>query len=402
VLLFVSSLSRRCLVPATAGNASPHIQNLAPINALLAHQPWRVTAEMILELTRKAPPSPTNRRRDGSHSAKPWLMSHLVHALAIICQYHMVSAIVLALGVSLDADMVTMDDVADQFLRADSPCAMSVDQCRAESEGAPTLKEFLLQQKSLQGCAVPTSQSDKMAAFKRAVSLSSQPGGGATESEASDSDVATASSFNGRRREKSMSGSSWSAPDSVHSRREKSFSGTFLSSGTNTSGSPTSSSSSRSGSDPVPVSIAMRENAWAVESLDAQLREKLSKAAAASKKAGDTTHGGAESAQGAEPAQGAESAQAVANDAPNAAVSADGASATPPLSAVVRPAAEQHGVLHGRYSGSTPLAPLCYRASDFFKSKDATKRKFKVCLLLERCVGLSARQYCHLLTPGYF
>ena len=92
------------------------VRQLGPLNALLAHQPWRVTKEMISELTRKHKSSSprnnnnnNNNHHDGdSSSSKPWLISHLVHAVVILCQHHLAAAMVLTLGVQHDADMQTV------------------------------------------------------------------------------------------------------------------------------------------------------------------------------------------------------------------------------------------------------------------------------------------------------
>ena len=56
--------------------APKKIQNLLHFNAYLAHQPWRINADMIQELV------------EGSDS---WSISELMHATVILCTFHMLS-----------------------------------------------------------------------------------------------------------------------------------------------------------------------------------------------------------------------------------------------------------------------------------------------------------------------
>lgn len=75
------------------------MQQLAQLNSILAHQPWRITPEVIASLTERTAESQLNTT---------WLLAHLLHAIIIMCQNHMTAAVALVLGVELDADMLTV------------------------------------------------------------------------------------------------------------------------------------------------------------------------------------------------------------------------------------------------------------------------------------------------------
>lgn len=76
------------------------IVKLFKINALLAHQPWKISSETFSELMQ------------GSDS---WSISELLSALLILNMYHMLSGISFGLGVSPESDLVDPTEHLEEF-----------------------------------------------------------------------------------------------------------------------------------------------------------------------------------------------------------------------------------------------------------------------------------------------
>ena len=406
------------------------LRHLAPLNALLAHQPWRVTQEMISELTRKHASSPlasavrTSSRHHhqqgdlsdsstGSSSAssfsssssssssssaasgassrpKPWLMSHLVHAVVILCQHHLAAAIVMAMGINFDADMLTVQDEVARLRRGatgkepgcngSSSLASQATMSGCEtgdrsSDSSPTLKHFLVDRGLSEHLQTEASRSDKLEAFQIAVASAGHGHGSVTESEASDSDAGgVASVVVGTRREKSVSGSSWTS--------------SFSSGGVGGSGGGGSSLTASF------VAAAVRENATAAAEAralkkEARRKEKEQKVAMTAPAPDNIDKG--ERSEGKQPEEGltATPTGALKGSTPETAsvevAAAEGGNDNDGEEEEEEEFEKDDDDNHdevlgfcGRFVGSDPDAPLCREAMDFFKSKSSEKRKFKV------------------------
>jgi sestrin len=85
--------------------APKKIQSLLHFNACLAHQPWRINSEMIQELV------------EGSDS---WSIAELMHATIILSTFHMLSALVIGLGITAEMDLRdSFENEAESYVDCD-------------------------------------------------------------------------------------------------------------------------------------------------------------------------------------------------------------------------------------------------------------------------------------------
>jgi sestrin len=73
-------------------NAPVKIQNVLELNALLAHQPWMITKDMIQRLV-----------KGGSDA---WSVAELVHAIAVLSTFHSLACVCHGVGITTEDDLV--------------------------------------------------------------------------------------------------------------------------------------------------------------------------------------------------------------------------------------------------------------------------------------------------------
>lgn len=74
-----------------AAHLPPKLRKLIKINAVLAHQPWRLTVDDIAELVKSGVDS--------------WSLTELVQALSILIHFHALQSFVLGCGITIESDL---------------------------------------------------------------------------------------------------------------------------------------------------------------------------------------------------------------------------------------------------------------------------------------------------------
>lgn len=87
----------------TTKNCPPKLQRILEVNAILAHQPWRLQPQHIADLLKSG------------DSASRWSAGELVHAFVIMATFRALAGLAIGMGLNPEIDINIDTDVSDQY-----------------------------------------------------------------------------------------------------------------------------------------------------------------------------------------------------------------------------------------------------------------------------------------------